>query len=73
VIDQASSVFFPIGGAEKAALLNQVLTGPYEPERLPIQLIRPPSGILTLLLDKAAAALLPATDAEGCGVLERNA
>jgi 6-phosphogluconolactonase len=72
VINHASSVFFLIGGQEKAAILKEVLTGPYDPERLPSQLIRPSSGILTLLLDKAAAALLPATDAEGCGVLERE-
>ncbi len=51
---------------------QEVLTGPLDPERLPSQLIWPSSGILTFILDKAAAALLPATDAEGCGVLERE-
>ena len=66
------SVFFLIAGADKAAILNDVLTGPRDPERLPSQLIWPASGILTLILDKAAAALLPATDGEGCGVLERE-
>jgi 6-phosphogluconolactonase len=72
VIDHASSVFFLIAGADKAKILNEVLTGPHDPERLPSQLIWPASGILTLFLDKAAAALLPATDGEGCGVLERE-
>jgi len=72
VINHASSVFFLIAGADKAAVLNEVLTGPQEPERLPSQLIWPASGILTLILDQAAAALLPATDGEGCGFLERN-
>jgi 6-phosphogluconolactonase len=72
VIDHASSVFFLIAGADKAKILNEVLTGPRDPERLPSQLIWPASGILTLFLDKAAAALLPATDGEGCGVLERE-
>jgi 6-phosphogluconolactonase len=72
VINHASSVFFLIGGADKAAVLTEVLTGPRDPERLPSQLIWPSSGILTLILDKAAAALLPATDGEGCGVLERE-
>jgi 6-phosphogluconolactonase len=72
VINHGASVFFLIGGAEKAEILKEVLTGPYDPERLPSQLIRPSSGILTLFLDKAAAALLPPTDAEGCGVLERD-
>jgi 6-phosphogluconolactonase len=72
VIDHASSVFFLISGADKAEILKEVLTGPHDPERLPSQLIWPASGILTLILDKAAAALLPATNGEGCGVLERE-
>jgi len=72
VINHARSVFFLVAGAEKAAILQEVLTGPRDPERLPSQLIWPSSGILTFILDKAAAALLPATDEEGCGVLERE-
>lgn len=72
VINHASSVFFLIAGADKASVLNEVLTGPHDPERLPSQLIWPSSGILTLILDKAAAAHLPATDGEGSGFLERN-
>jgi len=72
VINHSSSVFFLIAGQDKAAVLNEVLTGPHDPERLPSQLIWPASGILTLILDKAAAALLPATDGEGCGFLERE-
>jgi|ERR1039458_1542560 6-phosphogluconolactonase len=72
VINHASSVFFLIAGADKAALVHEVFTGRRDPERLPSQLIWPSSGILTLFLDKAAAALLPATDGEGCGVLERE-
>ena len=38
-------------------ILNEVLEGPRDLERLPSQLIGPESGILTLILDKAAAAL----------------
>lgn len=72
VINRARSVFFLIAGADKASVLSEVLTGPQDPDRLPSQLIWPASGILTLILDKAAAALLPATDREGCGVLERE-
>jgi 6-phosphogluconolactonase len=72
VINHASSVFFLIAGADKAQVLKEVLTGPRDPERLPSQLIWPASGILTLILDSAAAAFLPATDGEGCGVLERE-
>ncbi len=72
VINHASSVFFLIAGADKASVLNEILTGPRDPERLPSQLIWPSSGILTLILDKAAAALLPAADGKGCGFLERD-
>jgi 6-phosphogluconolactonase len=72
VINRASSVFFLISGQDKASALSEVLTGPLDLERLPSQLIWPSSGILTLILDKAAAALLPATDGDGSGVLERE-
>jgi len=72
VIKQARSVFFLIAGADKTERVHEVFMGPRDPERLPSQLIWPSSGILTLFLDKAAAALLPATNGEGCGVLERE-
>jgi len=72
VINNGSSVFFLIGGTDKAKPLHEVFMGPHDPERLPSQLIWPSSGILTLILDKAAAALLPATDGEGRGVLSRS-
>ncbi|MGB6974329.1 MAG: 6-phosphogluconolactonase [Terracidiphilus sp.] len=72
VINQAASVFFLIGGADKAVALQEVFLGPRDPERLPSQLIWPSGGILTLVLDKAAAALLPPTDGEGRGILERE-
>jgi len=72
VINQARQVFFLISGADKAMILNEVLQGPRDPERLPSQFITPVDGILTLLLDQAAASFLPAPDAEGRGVLERN-
>lgn len=71
VINHARSVFFLIGGADKAERLKEVFLGPRDVETLPSQLIWPASGILTLFLDKAAAALLPATDAEGRGILEK--
>jgi len=37
---------------------------------MPSQFIAPVNGILTLLLDQAAATLLPAPDAQGYGVIE---
>jgi 6-phosphogluconolactonase len=72
VINHARSVFFLAAGEEKAAILREVLTGPLDPERLPSQLIWPVSGILTFILDKAAAAYLPPANDDGCGVLERE-
>jgi len=72
VINNARSVFFLIGGADKAGVLKEVLTGARDTERLPSQLIWPSSGILTLILDKSAASQLPATDEDGCGFLERE-
>jgi 6-phosphogluconolactonase len=72
VINHGSHVFFLISGADKAQVLKDVFIGPRDPERLPSQMIRPAGGILALLLDRAAAALLPEPDAEGCGVLERE-
>jgi 6-phosphogluconolactonase len=72
VINHARSVFFLVEGEGKSSILNEILTGEHDPERLPSQLIWPSSGILTFILDKTAAALLPPTDGEGCGVLERE-
>ena len=71
VINHARQVFFLIGGTDKAERLKDVFLGPRNVESLPSQLIWPAGGILTLFLDKAAAALLPAPDAEGRGILER--
>ncbi|HEX4029852.1 MAG TPA: 6-phosphogluconolactonase [Terracidiphilus sp.] len=72
VINQGASVFFLIGGADKAQVLQEVMTGPRDVERLPSQLIQPSGGILTLLLDKAAAAMLPPTGGQGRGTIERE-
>jgi len=72
VINQGRQVFFLIAGADKAMILNEVWEGQRDPERLPSQFIAPVNGILTLLLDQAAAALLPAPDAQGYGVIERT-
>ncbi|HEY1803983.1 MAG TPA: 6-phosphogluconolactonase [Terracidiphilus sp.] len=72
VINQARQVFFLIAGTDKTMILNEVWEGPLDPERLPSQFIMPMNGILTLLLDQAAAALLPAPDALGFGVIERT-
>jgi len=70
VINLGREVAFLIEGASKAPVVADVFLGAYDPETKPSQLIRPASGRLTLLLDAAAAAKLPAASAEGVGTLE---
>ncbi len=69
VINRGAEVFFLIAGEDKSQILNDVLMGPRDPERLPSQLISPQNGILTLLLDRSAAALLPAIGESGLGTI----
>ena len=71
VINQGREVAFLIEGSAKAQVVHDVFLGPYQPDTLPSQIIRPASGRLTLLLDTASAAKLPATiDSAGVGTLE---
>ena len=53
----------PHRGRGKAQVVRDVFVGAYDPEGKPSQLIRPASGRLDLLLDAAAAKMLP--DAAG--------
>jgi 6-phosphogluconolactonase len=55
-INAASEVLVMVTGADKAATLAHVLEG--EDHGLPIQLVRPASGQLTWLVDRAAATQL---------------
>lgn len=59
MINSAAQVAFLAAGEDKAAVLAEVLTGPTDTDRLPSQLIRPISGRLTWLIDRASARLLP--------------
>ncbi len=61
VINRAQRVVFLVSGAQKAAVLKEVLTGPPDPLRLPAQLIRPGEENLIWLADRAAAARLEKT------------
>ena len=58
VINAASNVTFLVSGAGKAERLREVLEGPYQPEVLPAQVIKPRNGQLTWLVDRPAAARL---------------
>jgi 6-phosphogluconolactonase len=57
-INSAANVRFLIAGESKAAVLRDVLRGPYQPEQYPSQLVRPASGRLVWMVDTAASALL---------------
>ena len=56
----ARHAVFLVSGSDKAPVLREVLEGPYDPHRLPAQLVRPEKGELTWLVDEAAASLLSA-------------
>ncbi|MDE2058973.1 MAG: 6-phosphogluconolactonase [candidate division NC10 bacterium] len=58
IINRAATVLFLVSGTDKAAMLQAVLEGPPDPERLPAQLIRPVAGRLVWLADQAAASRL---------------
>ena len=57
LINAARHVVFLVEGAGKAAALQSVLEGPFMPETLPSQLIRP-AGSLRWFVDEAAAGRL---------------
>jgi 6-phosphogluconolactonase len=55
VINTAADVTFIVSGSGKAERLRQVLTGPYQPEEWPAQIVDPNRGRLRWLVDEAAA------------------
>jgi 6-phosphogluconolactonase len=60
ILNNAACVVFQVSGKEKALPLKAVLEGPYEPEQLPAQLLRPEPGRLLWLVDRDAASWLRA-------------
>lgn len=54
LLNAAACVAFLVSGAGKAARLAQVLHGPYQPETLPAQIVRPSDGKLLWLVDNDA-------------------
>ncbi len=58
VLNNAAEVQFLVAGASKVDVLPQVISGPYEPDRLPSQTVKPSSGQLRWILDREAAAKL---------------
>jgi len=58
LINQARVVVILVAGAAKAGALREVLHGPWDPHRLPAQLIKPEPGELYWLVDREAAGLI---------------
>ncbi len=58
VINTSPNVTFIVSEAKKAERVREVLEGPFQPDRLPTQIVRPVHGRLSWLLDEAAAARL---------------
>jgi 6-phosphogluconolactonase len=58
VINAARNVIFIVSGSEKAERLRDVMEGPFQPELLPAQMIKPAHGRLLWLVDNAAAGRL---------------
>lgn len=65
VLNNAARVMFMVQGADKALAVKGVLEGPYEPEQLPSQMIRPGNGKLLWLLDQQAGSLLASKSIAG--------
>lgn len=58
MINASENVLFLVSGAAKARAVRDVLEGPFQPEVLPVQSIKPSGGRLTWLMDESAASLL---------------
>jgi 6-phosphogluconolactonase len=58
VANNSAAVLFMIAGADKALALKAVLEGPYEPDQLPTQYIKPVDGKLIFLVDSSAGGML---------------
>jgi 6-phosphogluconolactonase len=67
VLNAGVQLLFLVAGADKADVLARVLEGPFQPERLPAQAIRPQEGRLVWLVDAAAAARLSAPPPASAG------
>jgi 6-phosphogluconolactonase len=57
-LNRARETIFLVAGADKAPKVRAALRGPYAPAATPAQLVRPPAGQVTWMLDTAAAAEL---------------
>jgi len=63
-VNHAANAIFMVKGDDKALAVKGIFEGPYEPEQLPSQLIRPKNGKLFWFLDKAAGSQLSSAVSE---------
>ena len=56
VINNAERVMFLVSGESKAAAVSKILQGPSDPDQYPAQYVKPRSGEIVWLMDKAAAS-----------------
>lgn len=58
LLNYAKNIMFLVFGEAKANTLAEVQEGPYQPEKYPVQMIKPENGTATWLVDEKAAAKL---------------
>jgi 6-phosphogluconolactonase len=58
VLNLGREVLFLVAGSAKAAMLRNVLEGPFTPDAWPAQIVRPSPGEVLWMVDSAAAAQL---------------
>jgi len=58
ILNASRHILFLVTGSEKADALHAVLEADYQPEEYPAQIIRPPNGEVTWMLDTNPAAKL---------------
>jgi 6-phosphogluconolactonase len=58
LINQAHHILFIVTGERKKKILKSVLTGPYQPQKYPAQLIQPKDGQLCWFVNRSAAELI---------------
>ncbi len=56
LLNAARHVLFLVTGSDKADAVREVIEGEYNPDEYPAQIVRPPHGEVTWMLDTAAAS-----------------
>ncbi|MEO8861665.1 MAG: 6-phosphogluconolactonase [Ginsengibacter sp.] len=62
IVNSSSAIAFMVDGEKKAAVLEEVLEGPYAPDKFPAQIIKPPKDNVHWFLDEAVAKKLKRRD-----------